>query len=190
MPFTGDSSDSESDGGVEVTTGTNVSAGGLENTTTPIAERYIMSTKNRGINPTIVNQPPTPLLSRKNRPPCTLNQMPDRAAGYFDQPMSAYKTASPALSPKFVPNKLDTSLTTSLSLTSALNNNDDNDTLEQTIPSRDEQKCAVLAHPYCNGFIPSSSYSAKTPTRCVIITSASKKLGNSIPRSIKNLVLY
>jgi hypothetical protein len=173
MPFTGDSSDSESDGGGEGTTG-GVAGTGVENTVATI-ERAI-STKIRGITPTIINQPPTPLLSRKKHPPCTLTQVPDRAAGCYDHSVAAYKSASPALSPKYAVNKLDANLTTSASLKFPLNNNNNNNMLEQTVSPPEAKQSSTFAHPNPNGFIPSSPYSAKTPTRCAVLTSTSKKL--------------
>ena len=186
MPFTGDSSDSESDGGGEGTMGC-VSGTGIENTVGTV-ERAI-STKSRGINPRIINQPPTPLLSRKKHPPCTLTQVvPDGAAGCYDHSVTANKAASPALSPKYAVNKINTNnLTTLESLKSPSNNN--NNVLERkTVSPNEPKKSATFSHPNLNGFIPSSPYSAKTPTRCAIIPSTSKKLGTLYLEVVKIVV--
>ena len=171
-PFTGDSSDSESDGGGDGATG-NVSGVGIDN----LAATGGRSATNRvrGINPTIINQPPTPLLSRKRHPPCTLTEVQDGTTGAYDYSVSAFKVASPAFSPKSVTNKLAQNSPASKSLRSPLNNN----TMSDQKVHPEAKKTATCAHANPNGFIPSSPYTAKTPTRCPLIAAASKKLGAS-----------
>ena len=80
MPFTGDSSDSESDEGGD---------GNRRSVSRAHGDDSVLNTeksaaKTRGINPIIINQPPTPLLSRKMQPPCSLSQGPNGVAGYYD----------------------------------------------------------------------------------------------------------
>ena len=156
MPFTGDSSDSESDGGydgnIRSTSGTRVDS----------ADKVHMN-KTRGINPTIINQPPTPLLTRKKHPPSVLGQVQDGVTGNCDHSVASFKPESSAFSPKYASQKFDSHLT---SLTSP----------QSKLYSTNITNANSFQE--SNGFVPSSRCSSsKTPTRCGMIASPSKKLG-------------
>ena len=169
MPFTGDSSDSDSDGGGEGNV-RSVSGTRLESTERSSAAKI------RGITPTIINQPPTPLLSRKKHPPCTLGQVQDGVAGCYDHSVAAYKPASPAFSPKPSAKKINSDLTNVTCLPPALKSTNSN-TSQEYISPLDTKSSSTFFHTNPNGFIPSSLNSAKTPTRCAV--PSSNKLGTS-----------
>ena len=167
MPFTGDSSDSESDGGGEGNV-RSVSGTRLEST-----ERS-SAVKIRGITPTIINQPPTPLLSRKKHPPCTLGQVQDGVAGCYDHSVAAYKPALPAFSPKPAAKKINSELTNVTCLPPALNSTN---ILQEYISPLETKSSSNFFHTNPNGFIPSSVNSTNTPTRCAVLVPSSKKFG-------------
>ena len=178
MPFTGDSSDSESDGEGNV----NVrSISGTRLDSTNLTTEKPNATKPKGITPTIINQPPTPLLSRKKPPPCSLNQGPDEVAGYYDQSIAAPQPASPLFSSKNAKKILDADLTNLDSLKSRLNNRNNINTnvLQDEMFPAETKPSSTFLHTNPNGFIPSSPHSAKTPTRSAVITSSFKKFGTS-----------
>ena len=185
MPFTGDSSDSESDGGGEGNA-RSVSGTRLESTERPTA------TKSRGINPIIINQPPTPLLTRKKHPPCTLGQVQDGVAGYYDHSVTACNNASSAFSPKYAINNLETKITNVASLQPPLNRNINTNAnlLQESVSHPETKSSSTFSHTNPNGFIPSPLHSAKTPTRCAIIASSSKKLGTLYLEVEKLLSVY
>jgi hypothetical protein len=169
MPFTGDSSDSESDGGGEGNV-RSVSGTRLESTERSSAAKI------RGITPTIINQPPTPLLPRKKHPPCTLGQVQDAVAGCYDHSNAAFKPASPAFAHKPAAKMNNADLTNITSLPPALNSTNSN-FLQESISPLEKKSSPTFFHTNTNGFIPSSVNSAKTPTRCAVIVTSSKKLG-------------
>ena len=186
MPFTGDSSDSESDGGCDG------NARSFTGTRIECAEKT-HAAKTRGINPTIINQPPTPLLSRKNNPPCILGQVQDGVTGHYDHSVASFKPESPAFSPKNATKKFDSNLTSLSSLQSTLcdSNNTNANSLQESVSPQETKPSSTFCRANPNGFVPSSRFSSKTPTRCAMIASPSKKLGTlfSVPSRRKSSLL-
>lgn len=173
MPFTGDSSDSESDGGCDGNIRSISGARGdnADKSHTP---------KTRGINPTIINQPPTPLLSRKKHPvPCDLGHVQDRVTGHYDNSVASFNPESPAFLPKTPVQKFDANLTSLSTAQSKLYNtsNTNTNSFQEPISPLEVKASSVSCRACPNGFTPSSRCSAKTPTRCAMIASPSKKLG-------------
>ena len=173
MPFTGDSSDSESDGGCDGNVRSFTGARG-ECSEKP---RAAMT---RGINPTIINQPPTPLLSRKkHHVPFDLGQVQDGVTGHYDHSVTSFKPASPSLSPKNAIQKFDSILTSSPFKQSKLydTNNTNVNVFQESVSPLETKPSSVCCRSNPNGFVPSSGCSAKTPTHCGMIASPSKKFG-------------
>ena len=173
MPFTGDSSDSESDGGCD---------GNIRsiNLARADSEDKPHATKTRGINPTIINQPPTPLLTRKKHPvPFDLGQVQDGVTGQYDHSVTSFKPASPSLSPKNAIPKFDSTLTSLSSKQSKLfsANNTNTNFFQESVSSQETKRSSAFCRTNPNGFVPSSGCSAKTPTHCGMIASPSKKFG-------------
>ena len=173
MPFTGDSSDSESDGGydgnIRSTSGTRVDS----------ADKVHMN-KTRGINPTIINQPPTPLLTRKKHTPFVLGQVQDGVTGNCDHSVASFKPESSAFSPKYASQKFDSHLTSLTSPQSKLysNNNSNANSFQESVSPQETKPSSTINRTNPNGFVQSSRCSSsKTPTRCGMIASPSKKLG-------------
>ena len=186
MPFTGDSSDSESDGGCDG------NARSFTGTRIECTEKT-HAAKTRGINPTIINQPPTPLLSRKKHPPCILGQVQDGVTGHYDHSVASFKPESPAFSPKNATKKFDSNLTSLSSLQSTLcnSNNTNANSLQESVSPQETKPSSTFCRANPNGFVPSSRFSSKTPTRCAMIASPSKKLGTlfSAPSRRKSSLL-
>ena len=153
MPFTGESSDSESDGGGEGNA-RSVSGARLE-----ITERS-SAAKSRGIIPTIINHPATPLLSRKKHPPCTLGQVQDGVEGYYDHSFAAYNPASPAFSSKSAAKKTESHLTKVSPQQHSLNNTNCNLTQNSNSPI-ETKSSSTFFHTNRNDLITSSVHSAK-----------------------------
>ena len=109
-----DSSDSESDDGGDGN-GRNVSRAQGDDS---VLNTEKSAAKARGINPIIINQPPTPLLSRKMQQPYSLSQGANGVAGYYDNFATTYKPKSPSLFPK-TPSKICDDNLTSFVLISA-----------------------------------------------------------------------
>ena len=173
MPFTGDSSDSESDGGCD---GNIRSISGTRGD----SEDKPHTPKIRGINPTIINQPPTPLLSRKkHHVPFDLGQVQDGVTGHYDHSVTSFKPASPSLSPKNAIQKFDSILTSSPFKQSKLydTNNTNVNVFQESVSPLETKPSSVFCRSNPNGFVPSSGCSAKTPTHCGMIASPSKKFG-------------
>ena len=173
MPFTGDSSDSESDGGCD---GNIRSISGTRRD----SEDKPHTAKTRGINPTIINQPPTPLLSRKKHPvPFDLGQVQDGVTGQYDHSVTSLKPASPSLSPKNAIQKFDSTLKSLSSKQSKLydTNNTNTNFFQESVSPQDTKRSSVFCRTNPNGFVPSSGCLAKTPTHCGMIASPSKKFG-------------
>ena len=173
MPFTGDSSDSESDGGcdgnIRIISGTRGDS-----------EDKPHTTKTRGINPTIINQPPTPLLTRKKHPvPFDWGQVQDGVTGQYDHSVTSFKPASPSSSPKNATQKFDSTLTSLSSKQSKLYNIDSTNTnlFQESVSPHDTKRSSVFCRTNPNGFVPSSGCAAKTPAHCGMIASPSKKFG-------------
>ena len=158
MPFTGDSSDSDSDGGGDgITTNHDVDGVNYGGRRTPLTNRT------RGITPKIVNQPPTPLLPRKKNLPGTLAQVTGGSAGTYECSLTASKFGMPTASPKALSNKSN-----SISNASP-NSNNNNPPIENTTASIHSPKAASVSNIKSNGFIPSTpsnSVRTVTPSHC------------------------
>ena len=171
MPFTGDSSDSESDEGGD---------GNRRSVSRTHGDDSVLNTeksaaKTRGINPIIINQPPTPLLSRKMQPPCSLSQGPNGVAGCCDNFATTYKPKSPSLSPKTSSKICDDNLTSLVPLKPTFNY--DNNTNQQQDAYSEIRTMSTLTNTNSNGFIPSYLHSTKTSIRNTLSATPSKKPG-------------
>ena len=173
MPFTGDSSDSESDEGGD---------GNRRSVSRAHGDDSVLNTeksaaKTRGINPIIINQPPTPLLSRKMQPPCSLSQGPNGVAGYYDNFATTYKPKSPSLSPKASYKICDDNLTSLVPLKPTFNNDNNTNQQQDVLAYSEIRTMSTLTNTNSNGFIPSYLHSTKTSIRNTLSATPSKKPG-------------
>ena len=186
MPFTGDSSDSESDDGGDGN-GRSVSRAHGEDS---VLNTEKSTAKSRGINPIIINQPPTPLLSRKMQQPCSLSQGANGVAGYYDNFATTYKPESPSLFPKTSSKICDDNLTSLVPLKPTFNNDNNTNQQQDVLAYSEIRTMTTLTNANSNGFIPSSQHSTKTSNRTTLSATPSKKPGTLYLDIVISLSVY